>query len=128
MSTQPKHIFPGVRDPKYVDLVKKITEKTQAKKITWNKTQNGMNATVSGKMQIGFVRSPGTMFGPVKWALFSVRDEKGTEILSVNNSSLISPLEPAPEPLREAIEKLYDAIEEIARVEVEKLIDAVDRI
>jgi hypothetical protein len=136
MSSQPKQIFPGLYDSKYVDLVRKITEKTRAKKITWSRTPNGMNTSVSGKMHLGFVRSSGVLVTPEKWALFTIRDEDGNEILNINNSSPFSIASavlgggppPVSSALRKAVEELFEAIEEIARVEVEKLIDVVDRI
>ncbi len=92
-----------------------------------------MNASVSGKMQLGFVRSLGTFVTPEKWALFTIRDENGNEILSVTNTStlamLAGPTPPSPEHnLRKSIGHLFDAVEESTRAEVEKLIEVVDRI
>ena len=132
MSSQGEQILPH---PKYVDLVRKITEKTRRKKILWNKTPTGFSATVAGKVHFGFVRPLGWPLSGGKWSLFTIRDEEGNEILSVNNpatslvlDAILSGVDPSLSTLRDAIGDLFDAVEEIGRAEVEKLIETIDKI
>jgi len=126
MGSQPQPILPDRDDPKYLDLVEKITEKTRANKIQWKMTETGVSATVSGKIELGFVRSRGWLASRTGWALFTIRDENGNEILRVES---VSPKALAPpSPTRNAVEELYAAIEQVGRREVEKVIELIDRI
>ena len=88
MGSQPQPILPERNDPKYIDLINKITEKTRANKIRWQVTNTGISATVSGKIQLGFVRNRG-LLGDT-WALFTIRDENENVILRVDIKSVIS--------------------------------------
>ena len=136
MGTQPDPMLQERNDPKYIDLINKIAEKTRAKKIRWKRTETGVSATVSDKMELGFVRSPWVGLGGrslyrLWWALFKVRDENGNEILRVDNVSPLEPGEPEAaeqKQLRDAVETLYAAIEQSGRAEVEKAIELIDKI
>ena len=135
MGSQPQPILPGQDDPKYLDLIEKITAKTRANKIRWEMTETGVSANISGKVQLGFVRSRGWASGR-GWALFTIRDEKGNEILRVENARLggfTRPGELRPEvednpSLRSAVQRLYSAIEQMGRAEVQKVIELIDKI
>lgn len=132
MGSQPQTIFPGQDDPKYLDLIEKITQKTLANKIRWKMTQTGVSANVSGKIELGFVRGRGGLFATKSWELFTIRDANGKEILRVDRVPR-TPVEilaggvPA-RPIMKAVDTLYAAIEQLGRAEVEKVIELIDKI
>lgn len=128
MGSQPQPILPERNDPKYIDLINKITEKTRANKIRWQMTQTGVSATAPGKIQLGFVRSRGLLGD--SWSLFTVRDESGTEILRVDNIVALARVFGVNDipPLPKAADALYAAIEQSGRAELEKVIELIDRI
>ena len=132
MGSQPQTIFPGQDDPKYLDLIEKITQKTLANKISWTMTQTGVSANVSGKIELGFVRGRGGIFATRSWALFTIRDANGNEILRVESGPR-TPIEilagGVPDrPLMKAVDTLYAAIEQLGGAEVEKIIELIDKI
>lgn len=127
MGSQPQPVFPQRNDPKFIDLINKITEKTRANKIRWQVTQTGVSATVSGKIQLGFVRSRGLLGD--SWSLFTIRDENGNEILRVDNIlSLATVIGADIPPLEKAANALYTAIAQSGRAELEKVIELIDKI
>jgi len=130
MASQPEPILPGTSDPKYLDLIDKITAKTRANKIRWKSTPTGHSATVSGEIQLGFVRSRGGgLTSPKGWALFTIRDENENEILRVENMPFLIGIDAADEePIRRAVGTLYSAIEQMGRAEVQKVIELIDKI
>ena len=130
MASQPQPVLPEPNDPKFIDLIRKITEKTLANKIRWQMSQTGVSATVPGGIQLGFVKSRGLLGNT--WALFTIRSENENEILRVDNTPLnpFAALSGAAEeqPVRKAVGKLYAAIEGSSRAEVERVIELIDRI
>ena len=140
MGTQPNELPPQFYDPKHVELVKKIAEKTRRQKILWNKTSTGMNAYVTGKLEIGFVREL-SLIGGSEWKLFTIRGTQGNEILKIHNKRMLTlgqlvsgrvadmqnPFL-AGDPLTNAISELYQIVEETSKGEVEKVIDVIDNI
>ncbi|MBI4463944.1 MAG: hypothetical protein HY647_04500 [Acidobacteria bacterium] len=122
----------GFYSPRHVELVKKLTEKTRAKKIPWKSSSTGFSAVVSGKLEINFVRSSGlfSLLESLQWSVFTIRDKAGNEILQVDNTKsrpFTSPGAPT-EVLRSAISELYAAIESSLVEEVDKAIEVIDGI
>lgn len=121
-------------DPRQVELVKKVTEKTQQGKIVWNKSATGITASVSGKMQLSFVLSPPSFIlsvGSLGWSVFAIRGDKGNEILRVENTSDVSVLlggKMPSNPLTEAVERLYNLVQGVSKGEIEKAIDLVSSV
>ncbi|SRR6266851_6129972 len=75
--------FSGYDDPKEIELVEKIAEKTRMGKIIWERTASSLVATAPG-MQISFVRSSsplegmyGLGVGAGGWEIFSIRSQQG---------------------------------------------------
>ena len=133
MSAMPTGLLTDAYHPRHVDLVKKLAEKTRAKKISWKASDTGLSAIVSGKLEINFVRSnyPGiaTLLWKSPWALFTIRDMKGNQILRVDNTVGLSPTEPPVQvSVRDAVKELYTAIEQSLAEEIDKAIAVVDRV
>jgi hypothetical protein len=138
----------GLGEPdKRIALVNKIKAKTEAGKIQWNKTPNGSNATIPAGLAMNFVESVSSIFGPPRWVLFTVRDNRGNELVKVENNSSTPPvpttlpLQPPPtpiqtllqgalalDPLVDAVNQLYNVVRAEAKGEIEKAIDLLDRI
>jgi len=134
MSAMPTSIPDVAYHPRHVELVKKLAEKTRSKKISWKASGTGLNATVSGKLEISFVRSNFLTFtkimsGKSPWVLFTIRDAQGNQVLSIDNPILPTPMEPQVQSaVREAVSELYTAIEHSLAEEIDKAIEVVDRI
>jgi hypothetical protein len=137
MSTRP-NLSDLVMGDNTVALVNKITEKTKQRKIPWNRSLNGLSASVPGGLKLNIVeRSPLSIVGPApaRWVLFTVRDEKGNEILKVENSSQVSIGLPSSveavlggDSVTRAVDELYRAVRGAAKGEIEKAIDLLDKI
>ena len=123
---------PQPDDPKQVELVQKISEKTREGKIGWSKTKTGISASVSGKMVVSFVVSPTLLgLGGHAWALFTIRGEKGNEILKVENVADIAGVltgRSTAGPLAQAANELFSLVQESAKGDVERALDLVSRI
>jgi hypothetical protein len=131
---------------KKIELVKKITKRTQEGKITWQKTETGASAYVPGALRMNFVEAPyvGLLSGLKRWVIFAVRDETGNELLKVENQSnepaLRSILSPEPPTsllavLAAQVDPLVSAVEELHRIVqsqqgkegVDRAIDILDK-
>ncbi len=120
-----------------VKLVKKITEKTVAKKILWHKTTNGIAANIPGKLSMNFVESTGSaLFGP-RWVIFIVRDEAGKEILKVENQSVPGVGEQPSnllllvggDPVVNAVNELYNLVQiDKVKGRIDRAIELLDNI
>lgn len=107
-------------DPKQIELIENITEKTKSGKIAWEKTPSTLVANVPG-MQLSFVRSSPSYLtalgGGGEWDLFSIRTQQGSEIMKVEQPLLpfwaaTPPSEPPFAPparsrLLQAVDALY---------------------
>lgn len=116
-------------DPKQVELVKKLSEKTREGKIVWDKTKTGISASVSGKMIVSFVLSP-SLVGST-WAVFTIRGEKGNEILkldSVTNPLAVLAGISKVGNLEQAANELFNLVQESAKGDIEKALDLVSKI
>jgi hypothetical protein len=124
---------PQPDDPKQVELVQRISEKTREGKIAWSKTKTGISASLSGKMVVSFVASPTLLgLGGHEWAVFTIRGEKGNEILKVENvGDIVGVLTGRSKeggPLVKAANELFNLVQESAKGDVEKALDLVSRI
>ena len=124
---------PQPDDPKQVQLVQKISEKTREGKIAWSKTKTGISASVSGKMVVSFVVSPTFLgLGGHAWAVFTIRGEKGNEILRVENVAdpvgVLTGRSTEGGLLVKAANELFNLVQESAKGDVERALDLVSRI
>ena len=120
---------PDLYSSKDIELVRKLAEKTRANRIAWKRSETGFSASVSGQLEIGFVRA-WSAFGPPGWSLFTVRDKRGNEILRVDNPlGLRSLLQGhSEEMIRQSVNELYQAAERSSAAAIDKAIQWIDRV
>jgi hypothetical protein len=126
----------GYDDPKEIELVEKIAEKTRLGKIVWERTRSSLVATAPG-MQISFVRSSVPIEGmhgldivTGGWEIFSVRSQQGAEIVKVEQPSLPVFGLPASTPpprskLLEAVDALYSTANSRGQGDIDKALDVI---
>ena len=132
--------FAGVQDPKQVELVRKITDRTRAGRIVWQTSSTDATASLGNKLFMTFVIGP---YG--NWSLFTVRDGDGHEFLKVDNMlfnkaalSYLASMSGRPQsvslPETEESSALFDAVSELyllvdrgAKGDIDKAIALVDR-
>lgn len=131
MSTGPKPLapLPIVGDPKQVELVRKIKEKTEQGRIVWERGKTSVFALAKRQMLLHFVVSP---MG-AGWALFTVRDANTkTDIMKVESagdvSSFLAALTGVSTPLVEAVNDLYRVVQGKAKGEIDHAIDLIEGI
>jgi hypothetical protein len=130
--------FLGYDDPKEIELVEKIAEKTRMGKIVWQRTASSLVATAPG-MQLSFVRSSSSpldsMYGlglgaGGGWEIFSIRSQQGAEIMKVEQPSqptfgLPSSTPPPRGKLLEAVDALYSTANSRGQADIDKALNAI---
>jgi hypothetical protein len=125
-------------DPKEVELVEKIAEKTRTGKIVWERTPSSLVATAPG-MQMSFVRSSVAnsfarlIVGGGEWEIFSIRSQQGAEILKVEQSPtdiIANPISSAPErsKLLEAVDALYSVAASRGQGDIDKALNVINNL
>lgn len=126
----------GYDDPKEIELVEKIAEKTRMGKIVWEGTPSSLVATAPG-MQMSFVRSSsvlGDILGGGGWEMFSIRSQQGAEIMKVEQASsgvLFGNASATPPPrskLLEAVDALYTVANSRGRGNIDKALNVIDNL
>lgn len=123
-------------DPKEMELVVRIINKTQSGKIRWERTSSSLVANIPG-MQLSFVRSPtpalnalSTIMG-VKtsdWELFSIRSPGGAEIFKVEApaKNVLTGTSKGPRTrLIDMIDELYAIADSKGKGDIDKAIDVI---
>jgi hypothetical protein len=131
--------FLGCDDPKEIELVEKIAEKTRMGKIAWKRMPSSLVATAPG-MHMSFVRSflaPDTfdpLSGRAWWEIFSIRSQQGEEILKVEQPSNLpyfgvpTPSQPPRSKLLEAVDALYSVASSRAQGDIDKALNVIDNL
>jgi hypothetical protein len=124
----------GYDDPKEIELVEKIAEKTRMGKIVWERTPSSLIATAPG-MQISFVRSSpwGALDSMVGgwWEIFSIRSKQGAEIMKVEQPSSIAyfgvptSTPPPRSKLLEAVDALYSTANSRGQGDIDKALNVI---
>jgi hypothetical protein len=124
----------GYDDPKEIELVEKIADKTRMGKIVWQRTVSSLVATAPG-MQLSFVRSSSSylesMFlGGGGWEIFSIRSQQGAEIMKVEQPSLPtfglpSSAPPPRSKLLEAVDSLYSVAATRGQGDIDKALNVI---
>lgn len=128
---------PRGEDPKEIELVDSIIEKSKAGKIGWRRNTSSLVATLPS-MQLSFVRSSlaaDSLFGSFLssigvWDVFSVRKADGTELLKVEQPQ-VNPLlvgagpPPSRSKLVQAVDTLYSIANAKAQGEIDNAIRAI---
>jgi hypothetical protein len=125
----------GYDDPKEIELVEKIAEKTRMGKIVWERTPSSLVATAPG-MQISFVRSSSwweSILGG-GWEIFSIRSQQGAEIMKVEQPSglptfgMPASTPPPRSKLLEAVDALYSTANSRGQGDIEKALNVIDNL
>jgi hypothetical protein len=130
---------PIYEDPKQIELVESITEKTRLGKIVWQSSPSSLVAVVP-PMQMNFVRSTtvnalaNRLLGGGTWDIFSIRRQDGTEILKVEQPSNLwavprggaSPPEPVTRSkLIQAVDSLYSIAASKGQGDIDNAINVI---
>lgn len=131
--------FLGYDDPKEIELVEKIAEKTRMGKIIWERTPSSLVATAPG-MQMSFVRSSSSpldsMYGlglgaGGGWEIFSIRSQQGAEIIKVeqpSSATLFGAPTSTPPPrskLLEAVDALYSTANSKGQGDIDRALNVI---
>jgi hypothetical protein len=126
-------------DPKELELLENITQKTVLGKITWHKTSSSLVADAGG-MQLSFVRTKvpysKTSGGGGLWDMFTIRTPQGLELMRVEDPAtnfFIMPATPpesadAPSPrskILQAVDNLYVVADTKGRGEIDNAINTI---
>jgi hypothetical protein len=129
--------FLGYDDPKEIELVEKIAEKTRMGKIVWERTSSSLVATAPG-MRMSFVRSSSGIEMALQslgigssWEMFSIRSQQGVEIMKVEQPSSMAyfgvpTLTPPPRgKLLEAVDALYSTANSKGQGDIDKALNVI---
>ncbi len=128
----------GYDDPKEIELVEKIAEKTRMGKIVWERTPSSLVATAPG-MQISFVRASSALDAALQslgvsgggWEIFSIRSQQGTEIMKVEQPSslpyfgMTTSTPPPRSKLLEAVDALYSLAASRGQGDIDKALNVI---
>lgn len=141
MSNQPPNLLVRAmmrisHQAKDIELVRKIIEKTKAKKIYWNRIATGYQATVQStpaNMQLSFSRPADAPWDT--WYIFTVRTGEGDVLKVENNASGLSALAiltgnaTAPtDNLVTAVNDLFTIVSAVGEGAVERAMRQLDQI
>jgi hypothetical protein len=117
-------------DPRQVQLVKKLNEKTRQGKVPWVRSLNAMTANLSDGLSMNFVLQANVFGRQPAWELFVIRDSKDNEILRVHSVGVFQSLVGNPNAtlLQSAVDELFSSIMALIGDEIEKAIRIIDKI
>ena len=132
MSTKPNAAAGRSDDPREVELVASLAEKTRQGKVDWIKQRNAVTAKVPGGLEVNFVTRQNLLGNPF-WQLFTVRDARGNELVRADpvgavlsfSKSVENPVQAAVSPLMAAIERLFEEVSRSTDNDIEKAIHSV---
>jgi hypothetical protein len=130
MSTRPNYFFGGSDDPREVELIVSLVEKTRQGKIPWAKQANALTATIPIGFQINFVLSPVSLFTPYSnWQLLTVRDRSGSELVRVTNTPMVTILAgSARSPLLQAADELFKLVNGATGDDLDRAINTIKKL
>lgn len=128
MSTRRNLFFGDSDDPREVELIRSLLEKTRQGKIPWVKQSSALTATIPNGLQINFVLAPATVLTPYSsWQLLTVRDKSGNELVRVNNNAntLGAMAGAAMSPLTTAANELFKIVSGAASDDLDRAINTI---
>jgi hypothetical protein len=133
MSTRPNIFkFLGSDDPREVELIQSLVEKTHQGKIPWVKQANALTATIPLGLQINFVLAPTLSFvnpHSTTWQLLTVRDASGSELVRVSNTPMVTVLAGAARSsLLQAIDELFILVNGAAGDDLDRAINTIKKL
>jgi hypothetical protein len=116
-------------DPREVELVRNLLDKTREGKIRWIRQGSAFTASVANGLQVHFVLGSVIFGARQDWQLFTVRDAQGAELIKFSSPPLFAVVTAnTTNPLLTAINDLYRAVRDIVGDSLERAIDAVRRL
>jgi hypothetical protein len=130
MSTRTNSIFFGQPDdPREVELIRSLVEKTRQGKIPWVKQANALTATIPSGLQINFVLAPAIVASYASWQLLTVRDKSASELIRVNNAPFVTILAGAARSaLVEAADELFKLVNSAAGDDLDRAISTIKKL
>jgi len=134
MSTRPNYFFGESDDPREVELIHSLVEKTRQGKIPWVKQASALTAAISSGFgfEINFVLAPTLSFvnpHSSSWQLLTVRDRSGSELVRVSNPPMITVLAGAAKsPLVHAADELFKLVYGAAGDELDRAINTIKKL
>ena len=123
--------FAGLgEDPRKTALVKELTEKTKQGKIRWIAKQNAITTTLPRGLEVNFV-TQASLAGGKYWQLFTLRDERGNELIKTSPSTLLpfllspSPVAIEHSSLEQAVDVLFATVNKSASDDLDQAISAI---
>jgi len=130
MSTRPNTLVFGSDDPREVELVHSLVEKTRQGKVPWVKQANALTATIPLGLQVNFVLSPlSFLTANPSWQLLTVRDASGNELIRINNGPMIVFLAGAARSaLIQAADELFTLVSSAAGDDLDRAINTIKKL
>ena|ERR1700740_973991 len=123
--------FGQADDPREVELVKSLIEKTRQGKIPWVKQANALTASIplSG-LQINFVLGPASIIPSyADWQLLTVWDRSGSELVRISNTGVATILAGAAKSvLVEAADELFKFVNGAAGDDLDRAINTIKKL
>src|SRR5260370_38386845 len=96
MSTIDNVFFGQSDDPREVELIHSLVEKTRQGKIPWVKQANALTATIPLGFQVNFVLAPLSFItANPSWQLLTVLDASRSELVRISNPPMFTVLDGA---------------------------------
>jgi hypothetical protein len=116
-------------DPRQVELVNGLLEKTRQGKISWSKQGTAITATLPNGIAANFVLAPNLYTWATSWQLFTVRDIQGNELIRVNSSGIsVASAMGGGSPLIVATNELFKAVHGFAGDDLDRAIDSLKKL
>lgn len=130
MSTRNNLFYGRPEDPREVELIQSLLEKTRQGKIPWVKQQNAITAKIPSGFEINFVLTPISIVSSyANWQLLTVRDRIGSELLRVSNTSMVSIVAGmAKSAVVEAADKLFTLLNHAVGDDLDRAIDTIKKL
>lgn len=117
-------------DPRKVDLVKLITEKTKQGKARWAKQRGAITANLPGGFEVNFVIQP-NLVGSESWQLFTLRGAGGNELIRATPPPASyylmpsAPIQTSGPTLAQAVDELFAAVNRSAGDDLDRAISTI---
>jgi len=131
MSTRPINFFLGQSDdPRQVELIRSLVEKTRQGKIPWVKQANALTATIPLGLPVNFVLAPlSFLTANPSWQLLTVRDASGSELVRVSNAPMVTVLAGAAKSaLLDAADELFKLVNGAAGDDLDRAINTIKKL
>jgi len=130
MSTLHNVFFGQSDDPREVELIHSLVEKTRQGKIPWVKQANALTATIPLGFQVNFVLAPLSFItANPSWQLLTVRDASGSELVRVSNPPMFTVLAGAGRSaLLQAADELFKLVNGAAGDDLDRAINTIKKL